>query len=279
MKRRNIFYALLLMMMASACSKDDIMTFDLEESGVYFQYGWQTRFYMNIDAYMDSIDYSFSTANEEVTDTVLATRVRTMGKVRDYDRPFTVVVDKEQTTAVEGTHYAIDYSKAVIPAGKGEVEFPVRFFRTPDLMNEKLTLVLKLEDNEHFKVYFDEQKNTNIYNSVGEQIKTRYFIFKVSEIYTKPGYWTLCGDDTLGEWSITKLRLVNRLFGISAADWNNGGGSGSKVQSGYFVQWAFKLRQYLQDAADSGVPVMDDNGSYMQLAPGYEVDYSAYSIK
>lgn len=279
MKKRNIFYALLLLMMASACSKDDIMTFNIEESGVYFQYGWQTRFFLNIDAYMDSIDYSFSTANEEVTDTVLATRVRTMGKVRDYDRPFTVVVDKEQTTAIEGTHYTIDYSKAVVPAGKSEVEFPVHFFRTPDLMNEKVTLVLKLEDNEHFKVYFDEQKNTNIYNSVGEQIKARYFIFKISEIYTEPGYWMLAAD-YLGEWTISKFRLVNKLFDVPVSDWDHAGWDGSKVQYGYFVQWAFKLRQYLQDAADSGNPVMDeDTGTYMQLAPGYEVDYSAHTIK
>lgn len=276
MKLKNILYICLLLLAASACSKDEIMTFDLEESGIYFQSGDQTRLYLNIDEYYDTLSYSFSTAREDLTDTILYARIRTMGKVRDYDRPINLSVDAEQTTAVEGTHYTIDYTQAVIPAGESEIQFPVCFLRAADLMDKRVNLVLRLDDNDYFKVYFEEQKNTNIYNATGEQIQARYFKFIVSEIYVEPSYWSLFCTETLGTWSVNKFRLVNSLFDVPIEDWNNGGGDGSKVQYGYFATWAFKLRQYLQEAADNGNPVLDDDGSYMQLASGYEVDYSAY---
>ena len=44
-----------------------------------------------------------------------------------------------------------------------------------------------------------------------------------------------------------------------------------------FNYYAVKLRVYLQQMADAGTPVREDDGSFMQLGPGYEVDYSAYS--
>ena len=274
MKPKNIFYLLLMAVAIGACSKDDIHTFDLDESGIYFQYGGQARLYQNIDAYYDSLSYSFSTAREDLTDTILYTRVRTMGKVRDYDRTFSVSVDAENTTAVEGVHYTIDYTQAVIPAGESEIKFPVKFMRTADLMEKRVSLTLRLNDNENFKVYFDEQKNTNIYNATGEQIQASTFKFVVSEIYTKPSYWSFMTE--LGTWSVTKMRLVCKLFDVPISDWNRGGYADSKVQAGYSVPWAFKLRRYLQEAADNGNPVKDDDGSYMQLGTGYEVDYSAY---
>ncbi len=274
MKLKNTFYLLLMALAVGACSKDDIHTFDLEDNGIYFQFGGQTRLYENIDAYYDSLSYSFSTAREDLTDTILYTRVRTMGKVRDYDRAFSVSVDAENTTAVEGVHYTIDYSQAVVPAGESEMNFPVKFLRASDLMDKRVTLTLRLNDNENFRVYFDEQKNTNIYNATGSQIHASTFRFIVSEIYTQPGYWYAMTE--LGTWSVTKMRLINKLFDVPIEDWNRGGYSDSKVQSGYAVPWAFKLRRYLQEAADSGNPVKDDDGSYMQLGTGYEVDYSAY---
>ncbi len=277
MKHKTIFYALLLLLVGSACTKNDIMTFDREESGVYFQYGGQTRFFLNIDAYYDSIGFSFSITREDLEDTILETRIRTMGKVRDYDRPVKVVVDTEHSTAIEGTHFELDYSKAVIPAGKSEIMLPVRFFRTPDLLEKKVLLVLRLEDNEYFKVYFDEQKNTNIYNQVGEQISSRCFVFEISEFYSEPWAWSLLGDCPFGEWTITKYRLINKLFNVTPDDWQNANrGDHDKVSTGYFPAWAFKLRAYLQEQADKGTPVLEEDGSYMQLGSGYEVDYSAY---
>lgn len=259
----------------SACQEDEIMLFDREEAGIYFQYGGQTRLYINSEAYIDTISYSFSTASDTVTQMVLETRIRTMGKVRDYPRPVKLSVDKELTTAVEGVHYTLDFNDAVIPAGEGEVMFPVTFLRAEDLMGKRVQLVLKLEDNDYFKVYFNEQKNTNVYTSVGEQIMADRFKFVVSEIYTEPSYWDFAVD-ALGPWSVAKFRFVNNVCEIPMEDWENWGVDGSKVQAGRFPIYGIMVRNELQRLADAGTPVLDDDGSYMQLGPNYEVDYSDY---
>ena len=41
-----------------------------------------------------------------------------------------------------------------------------------------------------------------------------------------------------------------------------------------FTYFAIKMRIYLQAMADAGTPVREDDGSFMQLGAGYEVDYS-----
>jgi hypothetical protein len=41
-----------------------------------------------------------------------------------------------------------------------------------------------------------------------------------------------------------------------------------------FTYFAIKMRIYLQGMADAGTPVTEADGSFMQLGPGYEIDYS-----
>ena len=257
-----------------ACDQDEIPTFDNEDAGVYFQYGGQTRLYINIDQYYDSVAYSFSTAADTVTQHVIETRIRTLGKVRDYDRPVKVVVDHEGTTMTEGVHYRANLDNVVIPAGASEVQVPVTFFRTPDLEDQRLTLMLKVEPNEHFMVPFTSQKSTNVYYSQGEIIRADRFLFSVSEIYTMPFYWAYFGNEYFGNWSVSKFKYINRICEIPASDWERGGNSDSKVQLGRFVYYAYKVRNALQEAADAGNPVLDDDGSFMQLGSAYQVDYS-----
>lgn len=121
----------------------------------------------------------FYTESDTVVEIILTTKIRTMGKVRDYPRPVKLVIDTENTTAIEGVHYEMNPEDAVIPAGESSVSFPVRFFRTSDLGDRKIQLMLKLEDNEYFKVYFNEQKNTNVYYATGEQLWQTVIIFEL----------------------------------------------------------------------------------------------------
>ncbi len=279
MKAKNLLYLFCLLCAFVSCSKKDIQTFNGKESGVYFQYGWQTRLYVNIDAYVDSLEFSFSKVSETLTDTAITTRIRIMGNTTDYPRPVKLSVDAERTTAVEGTHYTIDWSKAVIPANESELQFPVTFRRTPDMLKEKVVLVLKLEANEHFNIYFTKQNNTNVYYATEEKIEADRFKFVVGEIYTAPscwyGYYTPASS-YFGEWTMTKFRYINRLLEIPIEDWERQGHEGSKVQMGRWPVQAYVVRNALQEAADAGEPVMDEDGKPMQLGSGFEVDYSAY---
>lgn len=272
---RYIFIFLSACFLLGACQKNEIMLFDREEAGIYFQYGGQTRLYINSEAYYDTLSYSFSTASDTVTEVILETRVRTMGKVKDYPRPVALSVDEEHTTAVEGVHYEVNLDTVMIPAGESEVMVGVKFLRAADLMGKKVQLVLKLEENEYFKIYFTEQNNTNVYYGTEMKIMADRFRFTVSEIYTEPSYWSFALD-AFGEWSVAKFRLVNEVCEIPVEDWERGGYGDSKVQAGRFPIYGLMVQRELQALADAGTPVLDDDGSYMQLGSNYEVDYSDY---
>ena len=275
MKWKDILFVLGLSAVLGACEKKDIEVFTTDDAGIYFQlikgyYGTTT------EIYTDSLDYSFASLPASMKDVILPATVRTMGKVADQDRPFKVVVDKEGTTAIEGVHYEIDLDSVVVPAGKSSANVNVRFFRTDDLMEKSVRLALRLEDNEYFKCYFPEYKNTSAYTATGEMIHGDVFAFSLSEMYTEPSYWSMFGGSFFGDWTPKKYLVVNAACGLTPADWSNAGYAGAKVQYGRFSFFAMTVQKYLQEQADAGTPVSDSDGKYMQLAPSYAVDYSRY---
>jgi hypothetical protein len=224
--------------------------------------------------YTDSTVFSFSVMTASRTDTTLTTLIRTMGKVKDYPRPVKIVVDAEKTTAIAGTHYEVDLSNVVIPAGKSEVAFPVKFIRSADMVNNKVDLVFRLEDNDYFKVPFAEQKNHPNYNSDGAIIMADRYRFTVSEIYAQPWSWMLA-EEFFGQWTVAKYKFINEELDLTISDWENAGMS-DKLSYGRLQVQVYYVRNALQALADAGTPVMDDDGEYMQLTDMYRVDYSAY---
>ena len=164
----------------------------------------------------------------------------------------------------------------VVPAGKSTAYVRVRFFRTDDMMEKAVRLAIRLEDNEYFKCYFPEYKNTNAYSATGVMIHGDEFVFSLSEMYTEPWYWSMFGDGFFGNWTPKKFLVVNSVCGLSAADWDNAGYAGAKIQYGRFNFFTTTVQKYLQEQADAGTPELDSDGSYMQLAPSYSVDYSRY---
>lgn len=256
------------------CEKKDIDVFTTDDTGIYFQrsssYSGSTQNYSN------SSSFSFASLDASVEYSILSASVRTMGKVADYDRPFKVVVDEEQTTAIEGVHYTLNLDTCYIPAGESSANVRVTFFRTEDLMDEEVRLTLRLQDNEYFTCYIDEYKSTNSYTATGVQLSGTSFRFIVSEMYTEPGYWTSLGTSYLGTWSARKYSVVNSVCELTDDDWEVAGQSGAKVALGRFNFFALAVQAYLQEQADAGTPVLEADGSYMQLGSNYTVDYSAY---
>ena len=66
-------------------------------------------------------------------------------------------------------------------------------------------------------------------------------------------------------------------MGWTGTDWSNAGMTGQKIQYGRLEYFANYIRKYLQQKADEGEPLLDDDGSYMQLGANYLVDYSHLS--
>lgn len=277
MKLKNILYILCLPIVVLACKEEEIKLYGLDDSGVYFQY-IRNRSLQNDTHhyYSDSIDYSFSIAPHGATDTILKVRLNTLGKVKNYPRPVNVFVEQQATTAVSGTHYEIDLSAAVIPAGGSEVLLPVRLLRAPDLLTTSYRLVLRVEDNEHFKVPFAMQASSSYYADVSTQISANTFKIIISEVYTEPWVWQSYARTVLGAWSITKYIFVNQIMDISHWHWQvenyyNGG-----IQSYAIPIIAVQTRNALQELADAGTPLREEDGSFVQLGDAYKVDYSAY---
>ena len=276
MKWKIILFVSSLTLVFSACEKQDISVFTTDDSGIYFQRVTSYIYNSTTEYYGDSVAYSFASAKASVKNVVLSATIRTMGKVVDYDRPFKVVVDQEGTTAIEGKHYEVNLDTVVVPAGKSTAYVRVRFFRTDDMMEKAVRLAIRLEDNEYFKCYFPEYKNTNAYSATGVMIHGDEFVFSLSEMYTEPWYWSMFGDGFFGNWTPKKFLVVNSVCGLSAADWDNAGYAGAKIQYGRFNFFTTTVQKYLQEQADAGTPELDSDGSYMQLAPSYSVDYYRY---
>lgn len=282
--KKLLYIVLVMPLLFLSCNEDEIMTFESDDAGIYFQSGVQTRFFLNIDEYWDSAHHTFSQDADDVKEYVMSARLRTLGKVRDYDRKVRVIVDQANTTAVEGTHFTVNFDNIVVPAGAAEVEVPVTFMRHPDLLTKELRVMIKVENNENFKVPFTHQKNTNIYYASGDTLMADRFLFVVDEFYTEPVIWSFFsfaypdGINPCGAWSAKKQKLMSQLFGITEDDWDyqKGWANDRGVRMNSFIYYAIKLQTYLQEQADNGNPVREDDGSFMQLGPGHEVDYSAY---
>lgn len=277
MKLRIILFALISFPFLWSCDKKEIPVFASDDAGIYFQRLTNAVYGSTTEYYGDSTDFSFAGTNAYYTSHVLYAPVLTMGKVVDYDRPFKVVVDMEETTAVEGKDFEIELDSLVIKAGTSKAEVPVRIIRTETLLEKTLKIVLRLQENEHFKCYLETYKNTNLYTAKGEQISGVRYVFTFNEMYTQPNFWKNYAEkDYFGEWTAKKYQVVNQVCGLTPIDWQYANYYGYKIQSARLPFFARTVRIYLQEQADAGNPVTDSDGKYMQLAPNYEVDYSDY---
>ena len=277
MKLRIILFALISFPFLWSCDKKEIPVFASDDAGIYFQRLTNAVYGSTTEYYGDSTDFSFAGTNAYYTSHVLYAPVLTMGKVVDYDRPFKVVVDMEETTAVEGKDFEIELDSLVIKAGTSKAEVPVRIIRTETLLEKTLKIVLRLQENEHFKCYLETYKNTNLYTAKGEQISGVRYVFTFNEMYTQPNFWKNYAEkDYFGEWTAKKYQVVNQVCGLTPIDWQYANYYGYKMQSARLPFFARTVRIYLQEQADAGKPVTDSDGKYMQLAPNYEVDYSDY---
>lgn len=260
-----------------SCDKEEIPVFASNDAGIYFQRLTSTVYGSTTEYYSDSTDFSFAGMYAYYTSHVLNAPVLTMGKVVDYDRPFKVVVDMEESTAIEGIDFEIELDSLVIKAGTSNAVVPVRLLRTETLLEKSLKIVLRLQENEHFKCYLETYKNTNLYTVKGEQISGVRYVFTFNEMYTQPNFWkNYAEQDYFGEWTPKKYQVVNQVCGLTPRDWQYANMYGYKVQTARLPFFARTVRIYLQEQADAGNPVKNSDGKYMQLAPNYEVDYSDY---
>ena len=265
--------------LAVSCSEEQLITYQGETdgtSGIYFQRTASYTYGTPNVVYTDSTEYSFAGVSSEIQSGTVNVVVRTFGNISNTDRPFviSVVNDPAQTTAVEGVDFTVDYTKCVIEAGKSETYIPVTVMRSEQLTESSLRIKLTLEENEYFKFHITEYKANNVWNQSARMIDARYYVIRFTEISTTPRYWTLLGTKYFGTWTQRKYKVVNEVAGWTPADWSTAGQAGAKVALGRFDYVARMVQSYLQQMADNGTPVKDDDGSNMQMPSPYTVSYN-----
>lgn len=267
--------SLVMLVWTSSCNKD-VELYSGCKSGIFIQEIYSTDIYGNPLSYRDSISYSFANARENVTSGIVRVFIRSIGEVVNYDRPY-VLKAAEGTTAIEGEDYDLSENDLMIKANQSIDTLYVKLLRTPKLRNQTVRLKLELVPNEHFDTPFTEYKNSSSWSADGNMHSAISYIINFNEKYSKPYYWDWYGDEYFGQFSVNKYLAINEYMGWTGTDWSNAGMTGQKIQYGRLEYFANYIRKYLQQKADEGEPLLDDDGSYMQLGANYLVDYSHLS--
>ncbi len=254
----------------ASCSTEEIETYSGVKAGIFIQDVYTTDQYGNPLSYRDSTAFSFSSYTEDVTTFNTRFVVRAMGNVVDYDRPYRVEVIKEESTAIEGEDFNIDQNESMIKAGEATDNFYIQMIRTPKLRQGKIWVKVRIVPNEHFETPISEYKNSSAWNVDGPMKPATTYKVVFSEEYTEPLYWSWYGADKLGKFTATKYLAFLSAMNWTVSDFN------TRFNYGSSEFWTKEFRKYLQAKADAGTPLIDEDGSYMQLASKYEVNYSAY---
>lgn len=157
-----MFLGLLL----AACQENEMNGFD-SEGAVYFQLSslWGNT--------VDSIIYSFAGKAEDTYTVKL--QVNLMGAAADHDRAVRLVVDKERTTAVEGTHYEALAASYTLPAGAYTMEIPLTLHgNDPALEKRSFQVAVKLEASDELQLGLSKRTAARVI---------------VSKILIQPPYW------------------------------------------------------------------------------------------
>jgi len=255
----------------SSCSTEEIDTYNGEASGIFIQEVRSFDIFYNPMTYRDSIEYSFSSYPEETKYLNARVVIRTIGFTTDYDRPYKVEVIPEETTGIEGVDFDLSENASVIKAGESTDNFYIKMLRTPKLRSERVKVAIRIVPNEHFSVPITELKNSASWNIDGNFLPTDRYKVIFSEKYTLPWPNDIYWPDYFGSYSVTKLLFVNEVMGWTYTSWSDG-----TVAYGKLAFAADETRRQLQKKADEGNPVIDEDGSYMQLADSYKVNYNAY---
>lgn len=184
-----------LCILLSGCAESEVPLYSGTD-GIYFNN--RTTGQMLVD----STAFSFIYYDIDSTDVVV--KVQTYGRVRDYDRPFCILVESDD--AREGVDYRL-CSEPVIPAGESHLEYMVRLYKTSVLNDREQHLRFTLLSNDCFGTNYPLSSSAD-----KETLGTDALHYRIafSNQYTVPprGWQTMFG----GTFKPEKLDLLVLLF-------------------------------------------------------------------
>lgn len=207
----------------SGCEKHDL-SFYSGEDAIYFDQQWGGG------GVTDSVNvvrqnYSVIPFGKMLnTDSLLSVKIETMGHLYDYDRPFTVEVVADSTTALKDVEYEILNPQLSILAGQNSTRLHILIHKTERMDTDTLQLQVRLIPGEYFVLPFDsEGLGTMPLRGNGGSLQTSYGtnsdpsihnIF-INNSYEQPVKWQ---ERNLGVWSSRKMEILLEL--VEPLGWN-----------------------------------------------------------
>lgn len=270
-----ICVSVMTLLYTTSCNKD-VELYSGCKAGLFIQEVYSTDLYGNPLSYRDSTTYSFANAAEDVTSGYVRFYVRTIGEIVNYDRPYAFKA-MQGTTGVEGEDFDLSENDFVIKANQAIDTVYVKLLRTAKLRKQTVRLKVGIEPNTHFETPFAEYKNSSSWSADGNMHSAVSFIINFNEKYSEPYYWGESCIPFFGTFSVSKYLALNNYMGWTSSDWSNAGFSGAKIMYGKLDYFARYFAKYLLKRAEEGNPLLEEDGSYMQMGNDYKVDYSSVS--
>ena len=247
-----------------ASCEQEIMTYEGEEA-IYFdvRYGsswgdpeneWAHQYYTPVE---------FGRLNDESYTAQL--RVKATGTVKDYDRPFSVTVLEDSTTAIKGSEFELQTNNFVIKAGETHAYIDVLIHRTERMSEENVYLMLQLQENEHFTLRFSDYGDSaghwapETLHSTNTDASVHKLV--INDLLVKPNGWIGTDDAGLGlfgKFSPTKYRLMMEVTNTEMDDY-------AVRNTGFANAVSEKFARYLLEKAALGRDhvVLDEDGTMM----------------
>ena len=270
-----ICVSVMTLLYTTSCNKD-VELYSGCKAGLFIQEVYSTDLYGNPLSYRDSTTYSFANAAEDVTSGYVRFYVRTIGEIVNYDRPYAFKA-MQGTTGVEGEDFDLSENDFVIKANQAIDTVYVKLLRTAKLRKQTVRLKVGIEPNTHFETPFAEYKNSSSWSADGNMHSAVSFVINFNEKYSEPYYWGESCIPFFGTFSVSKYLALNNYMGWTSSDWSNAGFSGAKIMYGKLDYFARYFAKYLLKRAEEGNPLLEEDGSYMQMGNDYKVDYSSVS--
>ncbi|GAA4298766.1 hypothetical protein GCM10023163_20010 [Aestuariibaculum suncheonense] len=242
-----------------SCGNDEIMTYEGNDV-IYYKWaveGVNPQFFRPY--YTDSTNITFAYELPEVEELVFDIPIKVQGTTRAFDREVNVVV-MESSTAQRDVHFSIPAQIAIL-ADSINGNLPVTLYRTEDMKMQSFSIKLALQENENFK---NDLMVTTTHDNGERLVSYTEFEIVVSDILLHPKFWP---TNYLGAFSTKKLYLWAEVLQVPVPDWNS-------VDPSYDSTFSASLsvfKQYLTIQELRGTPVLEDDGSLMELGP-----YAAY---
>lgn len=200
---------LLSLLFLQSCEKD-IMDYEGVD-GLFFdvQYGFEWGDTVNWGHQIYSL-VAFGKMEEEEKDLEARIKVAVAGNIKDYDRPFEIVVVQDSTTALSPDEYEPIAGEYVIKAGMNHTYITMKCHKTKRMKDGSVRVQIRLLPNEHFALPFIDLgvipgRIGDTEYQYGQNTDPSIHTVFINDFLVQPKAWN---DNILGKFSPTKFQLM-----------------------------------------------------------------------